>query len=280
MIFRSSVIALALAAVAAACVPVSVGFQPTLDPATTQLARIDAARATWTTSMGPRQAVEYARAVHDAVAAGAYRANPFRWGTDLPGAIQALDGATPTAGSDAGLLVAWRAVLLADNAQPDDAVREYERSLSIGPTYLAAAALAAYYGRSGRVDQVHAVCGATVPRLTDDSERFDLMSACYQASNALSEEAGLPWASPEQLAWYRGERARRQQAAVTAANATRQKEQSELRDRRDQMIVGKLCREECNEKAARCYAGCGDVARNACEYGCRSREDRCLRACE
>jgi hypothetical protein len=270
-------LAAAFAAALASCIP-SRGPQGAGGPSA-RLASIDGARAAWMSNHGPRQAVAYARAVHEALGAGAYQADPHRWRTDLPDSIQALDQATAVAGADAAQLVAWRAVLLADNAQPDDALNEYERSLALGPTYLAAAALAAYHGRAGRPDRVHAVCGETVARLTVDAERFDLMAACQQASNALTEETGLPWATPEQLAWYRAERQRRQQIAAAEADAARARQQDDLRARRDQMLVGKLCREECTDTASRCYADCGDIARDACSYGCESSEEQCLRRC-
>lgn len=245
----------------------------------TQLARIDTARTAWLSSNGPRQAADYARAVHEALATGAYSAQPYRWGTDLPESIKALDLAAPMAGADAAQLVAWRAVLLADNAQPVEALQEYERSLSLGPTYLAAAALAAHQGRSGRIDAVHAVCGATAPKLAD-AERFDLMAVCHQASNALTEEAGLPWASPEELAWFRAERGRRAQMAAAEAEAARQRQQDDVRAQRDQMMVDRMCRDECAETASRCYSDCGSVAYKACSYGCESREKQCLQSCK
>jgi hypothetical protein len=252
----------------------------TAPAAPSQLARIDAARAAWTSSPGARQAVDYARSVHDALGAGAYQADPFRWQQDLPGAIGALDAATLQAGGDAAQLVAWRAVLLGDNAQPTDAVREYERSLELGPNYVAAAGLVGYYGRGGRVADVHAVCGETVRQLRDERERFDLMAACLQASNALTEESGMPWATADELAWFRAERARQQQVAAAEADATRQRELDDVRAERDRRMVGRLCRDECADTVDRCYADCGDVARDACEYGCKSREDRCLRECK
>lgn len=244
-----------------------------------QLARIDTARNAWLHSNGPRQALDYARAVHEALAAGAYQVQPYRWGTDLPESIKALDLAAPMAGHDAALLVAWRAVLLADNAQPAEALQEYERSLALGPTYLAAAALAAHQGRSGRIDAVHAVCSSTAPKLAD-TERFDLMVACHQASNAITEESGLPWASPEELGWFRAERARRAQMAVAQADAARQQQQDDVRAKRDQMMVDRMCRDECAETASRCDANCGSVAYEACSYGCESREKHCLQSCK
>lgn len=275
---RSSfVLLVAVALVPVACLSSSQRAHDTAAGA--QLARIDTARTAWLNSNGPRQAVDYARAVHEALAAGAYRAQPYRWGTDLPESIRALDLAAPMAGPDAAQLVAWRGVLLADNAQPAEALQEYERSLSLGPTYLAAAALAAHHGRSGRVDAVHAVCGSTAPKLAD-AERFELMAACHQASNALSEESGLPWASPEQLAWFRAERGRRAQVAAAEAEAARQRQQDDVRAKRDQMLVDRMCRDECAETASRCDADCGSVAYEACAYGCESREERCLQSCK
>jgi hypothetical protein len=244
-----------------------------------QLAQIDGARAAWLNDNGPRQAVDYARAVHEALGAGAYDLKPYRWGTDLPGSIAALDQAIPNAGADAARLVAWRAVLLSDNAQPEEARQEYERSLAIGPTYLAGAGLAAYHGRAGHLDAVHAVCARTAPQLGDD-ERFDLMEVCQRSSNALTDEAGLPWASAEDLAWYRAERERRRQVAAAEELAARQRKRDDVRERRDQMMVDKMCRDECAETARRCYADCGSVAYKACAYGCESRETQCRSTCK
>ncbi|MBE7452820.1 MAG: hypothetical protein HS111_29255 [Kofleriaceae bacterium] len=117
----------------------SAARDPAAGAAAAQLAQIDRARVAWQTTAGPRQAVDYARAVHEALAAGAYRVDPHRLGVDLPDSIRALDQATARAGGDEAHLVAWRGLLLADNAQPDDAAREFARSLALGPTALAAA---------------------------------------------------------------------------------------------------------------------------------------------
>ncbi|HUQ06540.1 MAG TPA: hypothetical protein VM261_28750 [Kofleriaceae bacterium] len=269
-------ILIALVVLASSCLPSS---RPQDGAATTQLTRIDQMHAEWLSSNGPRQAVAYARAVHEAVLSGAYRAQPTRWEADLPASIAALDEASAGAGADAAQLVAWRAVLLADNAQPDEAFAELTRSLSIGPTYLAAAGLAAHHGQAGAIDAVHAVCAETAPRLADD-ERFDLMAVCQEASNALTEEAGLPWASAEELVWYRAERERRRQAEAAEADAAHKRTQDDVGTRRDQMMVGKMCRDECAETASRCYADCGSVAYKACSFGCESREKQCRRTCE
>ncbi len=247
--------------------------------ATAKLAQIDQSRSAWHTSRGPRQAVEYARAVHDALQSGAYRVAPRRWETDLPDSIKALDLATVTAGGDAAQLVAWRAVLLGDNAQPAEALQEFKRSLSIGPTYLAAAGLASYHAQTGDLESLHAVCSTTAPALSD-SDRYDLMVACQHASNALTEEAGLPWASAADLEWYRAERERRRQRAEVEAQAAREKQQEDLSARRDQMMVNKMCREECAETASRCYANCNSIGYKACAYGCESREKQCRQTCE
>ncbi len=247
--------------------------------ATAQLARIDQSRSAWHTSRGPRQAVEFARAVHDALAAGAYRVDPRRWERDLPESIKALDLAASIAGGDAAQLVAWRAVRLGDNGQPAEALQEYRRSLSIGPTYLAAAGLAAYHGQSGDLPSLHTVCSSAAPELSD-ADRFDLMETCQRASKALTEEAGLPWASSADLEWYRAEQERRRQLAAAEAQAVRDKAKQDLGARREQMEVNKMCRDECSETESRCYASCGSVAYRACAYGCESRAKQCRQSCK
>lgn len=257
----------------------SAARDPAAGAAAAQLAQIDRARVAWQTTAGPRQAVDYARAVHEALAAGAYRVDPHRWGVDLPDSIRALDQAAARAGGDEAHLVAWRGLLLADNAQPDDAAREFARSLALGPTALAAAGLATHHGRRGELAQLHAVCGEAAPRLVD-GERFDLMVRCAEASNALSEEAGLPWASPDDLAWFRAERERRAQLAAAQAQAERAREREDLAARRDQMMVGQMCRDACAEELDRCYARCGNVARDACATGCQHRERVCREDCD
>jgi len=150
---------------------------------------------------GPRQAQEFAVAVHAAHQAGDYQANPAQGEADASEVVLVIDRALPSAGVDAPTLVAWRALMLLDLGRADDALAELERSFALGPNQTAGAVLVDVYGSANRPERVAPICAQLVPTLRSDDDKLDLIARCRRSMNALSPEGEMAWMSPELVAW-------------------------------------------------------------------------------
>jgi hypothetical protein len=242
-------------------------------PAQLRLQRVQEARAGAASVAGSRQAYAFAEAVHAAYLAGDYRSNPRALATDTADAIAAIDRATPSAGVDTATLIAWRGLMLLDTGRPNDALLELERAFALGPNEIAGRALIPTYGRANRPDRVGQVCAATVPVLRSDDDKLSLIAMCRQNMNAASNEAEMAWMSPELLAWYQTENARRLGAQIQATNAQRE------REREEQRIVRQTeqCTASCKESGLRCQNECyGDPS---CERRCVGINQACVDRC-
>jgi hypothetical protein len=224
---------------------------------------------------GPRQAQEFAVAVHAAHQAGDYKANPQVGAADASEAIAVIDRALPSAGVDAPTLVAWRALMLLDLDRADDALAELERSFALGPNQTAALVLVDVYGGANRPDRVGPICARMVPALRDDDDKLDFIARCRRNMNALSPEGEMAWMSPELIAWYQGENARRLGAEIDAENARAE------RERYEQSVVRSMeqCSATCKEQGLYCQNDCPRYDQQ-CDDNCVEINHACLDRCE
>jgi hypothetical protein len=238
-----------------------------------RLARIRSAKEA-TAVGGPRQAQDFALAVDDAYQAGDCAKKPKVCLADANDAIAAIDRALPTARVDAPTLVAWRARMLFDSGRRDEAYGEYERSFSMGPNEVAGVALIEANGKANRPDLVGAYCAKTVPVLRTDDTKLWLIERCRKRMNAISPEGEMSWMSPELVAWYKDETARRERDERAAANARTQREKQE------QSVVRGMeqCAASCKERGLYCQNECHHD--EACEDRCVEINHACLDRCE
>jgi hypothetical protein len=223
---------------------------------------------------GARQAQEYALAVDDAYQAGDCAKRPRVCAADANDAIAAIDRALPTAGLDAPTLVAWRARMLLDSGRRDEALAEYERSFAMGPNEIAGVALIDASSKSNRPDLVGSYCAKTVPVSRSVDTKLSLIERCRKRMNAISPEGEMSWMSPDLVAWYKDETARRDRAERDAANAR------VARDRQEQSVVRGMeqCSASCKERGLYCQNECHRD--EACEDRCVEINHACLDRCE
>ena len=214
---------------------------------------------------GPRQAQDLASAIHDAYTSGDYKQQPQQLQNDVAYAIQTIDRAIPNAGMDAATLVGWRALMFTDSGRHKEGFSEFVRSFAMAPNKMAGRNLIVIYGAANKQQEVASTCQATFQVLTSDDDRLDLISLCRTNMNALSNEAEMSWMTPEQIAWYQNENARRLSAQIEAQNA------AAAREREENRIV---------RRAEQCFAGCkerGLACQNRC-YGDTECDNRCVEA--
>lgn len=223
---------------------------------------------------GARQAQEYASAVHEAYKAGDYRAKDEVGSVEANNAIIEIDRALPTAGIDAPTLVAWRGMMFLDAGRPNEAFSEFNRSFEMGPNELAGTMLIDAYGQGSRPDLVGPLCAKTVPVIRSDDDKLAMIARCRKRMNALSPEGEMVWMSPELVAWYQAENARRIGAEIDADNA-RSKRQKQERH----VVRGmEECAATCKKEGLYCQNDCHRD--HVCEERCVGINHACLDRCE
>jgi hypothetical protein len=237
---------------------------------TVQTARMNAAQRP-----GPRQAQDLADAVHTAYQAGDYKANPQALAADANAALQTLDRAAITAGVDAPTLVAWKGLLFTDTQRYKEGLAAFQQSFGMAPNKLAGRNLIVIYGAANQPQLVAQTCSATVEVLRSDDDKLDLIAMCRTNMNAASPEGEMAWMSPQLVAWYQGENARRMSAQIEAQN------QRAERDRYENRVVRQTeqCAASCKETGLRCQNRC-DQGDQQCDNRCVEINHACLDRCE
>ena len=235
--------------------------------------RVQRARADAHQLTAPRQAQAYAEVVHAAHVAGDFKADPGALALHTADVIGVIDRAMPAAGVDAPTLVAWRGLMFLDSGQQQQALREFERSFQLGPNALAGRSLIVMYGSWNQAQRVGEVCAATVPVLHSTDDKLSLIALCRRHTNALSNEAEMAWMSPELVAWYQAENARRLGAEIDALRAAREQAAHQRRVVRQNEQCTATCKEEGLRCLNRCYGGL------ECKDRCVGINHACLDRC-
>jgi hypothetical protein len=90
--------------------------------------------------------------------------------------------------------------------------------MAIVPTLVAAGGIVSVWGARRRSDKVGEACARTLPAMGDPDSRFQLLDVCVKNMHVATDATALAWAPPEALAFYRDERARREDAAALFAS--------------------------------------------------------------
>ena len=140
-------------------------------------------------------------------------------------AVQCLDQAKKAKPDDAAdLLVRKGELMLAAgrNEPGADALRE---SIAVRPTLRAFTPLARFYAAQKLSTELVALCKMTLPAMKSDESRYAVLDDCLKSSGAAAPEAGLGWAPPKEVAFYKARR-HELEARLAAAKQQRAKEES------------------------------------------------------
>ena len=85
-------------------------------------------------------------------------------------------------------VVAWRGLMLTDLGRSEEAWKEFERSMSLGPNKTAATVMVTVLSHAGKPEEVGRICGLTEPRIPDTDDRYAFIELCKEKMNALSDE--------------------------------------------------------------------------------------------
>ena len=177
---------------------------------------VESARIEWKLNPDGQRAAVYAEALHDAFTGRAYVDQPAAFAQRAGEALAALAAGETGSGSRRPTLVAYRGLLLLDLGRNHEGWAELQRSMAIAPTLAAARGIFSVWGARGRNDEVAEACARTLPAMHDADGRFQLLDLCVKNMHTPTEAAALAWAPPGALAFYRHERALREQAAARA----------------------------------------------------------------
>ena len=179
---------------------------------------VESARTAWQINPSCQQAVSYAEALHDAFLGQAYVDQTVDFRDRADEALSALGTFESRGGPQLPTLIADRGLLLLDLGRNHEGWSELQRSMAVAPSLAAARGIVSVWGARGRSDEVRDACARTLPALHEAASRFQLLDLCVKNMHAATVAAALAWAPPEALAFYRDERARREEAAAWFAS--------------------------------------------------------------
>ncbi len=253
------------------------------------LAAVVSARNAALQQPGALSAYQLANTIHAYAKAGHYANRGALLQQDANDAIARLSAAPAMAADDQAMLATWRGILYGDLGNREMAIEELNHSLSVAPSNLAAGTLVTHFALAGEMPSIFNTCKSVAPILRDPNEKYQLTQHCMKSSRAISQAGALAWAPPAHVDWYHAETVRRQQshAAQQQQQAAIQQQQQQqqaiqqqqaARERSNNAVATYACSQECRETGYDCQSECN--GNGACEFGCSSRRDRCLRACK
>jgi hypothetical protein len=148
-------------------------------------------------------------------------------------AVQYLDRASEAKPDDAPDLLVRKGELLLAADRREPGVNALRESVALRPSLRAFNPLAKLYAAEKQSTELVALCKKTLPAMKSDESRYALLDDCLKYSGATAPEAGLGWAPPKELAFYKARR-RELESRLEAANKQRSKE-----EKKDEPTKGK-----------------------------------------
>ena len=113
--------------------------------------------------------------------------------------------------------------LLLAAGQQTQGVSALRESMALRPTLRAFQALGKIYAAEKKTEDLVALCKRTLPAMKSDESRYAVLDSCLEFSGATAPEAGIGWASPKDLSFYK---ARRREVEARQSAAKHEKERN------------------------------------------------------
>ena len=180
---------------------------------------VESARTAWQINPSGQRAVSYAEALHDAFLGQAYVGPDSRLQTT--GRTRRCRPSAPSrAAADRSFRRSSRTAVSC--FWISGAITKDGRSFNVRwPSRRRRRPRAASFrsgGRGAAATRCGDACARTLPAMHEAASRFQLLDLCVKNMHAATDAAALAWAPPEALAFYRDERARREEAAAWFAS--------------------------------------------------------------
>ena len=142
-------------------------------------------------------------------------------------AVQCLDQAKEAKPDDAADLLVRKGELLLAAGKSEPGAGALRESIAIRPTLRAFAPLAKFHASQKQPAELTALCKKALPAMKSDESRYAVLDDCLKYSGASAPEAGLGWAPPKEVTFYK---ARRRELDNRLAAAKQQKAKDAPKD--------------------------------------------------
>jgi hypothetical protein len=141
-------------------------------------------------------------------------------------AVKCLDQAKEAKPDDAPDLLVRKGELLLAAGKSEPGAGALRESIAIRPTLRAFAPLAKFHAAQKQSAELTALCKKALPAMKSDESRYAVLDDCLKYSGATAPEAGLGWAPPKEVTFYK---ARRRELDNRLAAAKQQKAKEEAK---------------------------------------------------
>jgi len=121
-------------------------------------------------------------------------------------AVQCLDLAREAKPDDTADLLVRKGELLLAAGRNEPGAGALRESISVRPNLRAFTPLARFYAAQKQSPELVALCRKTLPAMKSDESRYAVLDDCLRYSGATAPEAGLGWAPPKEVAFYKARR--------------------------------------------------------------------------
>ncbi|HEX7501306.1 MAG TPA: hypothetical protein VF524_13535 [Polyangia bacterium] len=121
-------------------------------------------------------------------------------------AVQCLDQAKEAKPDDGPDLLVRKGELLLAAGKSEPGAGALRESIALRPSLRAFNPLAKYYAAENQSTELVALCKKTLPAMKSEESRYAVLDDCLKYSGATAPEAGLGWAPPKELAFYKARR--------------------------------------------------------------------------
>jgi hypothetical protein len=147
-------------------------------------------------------------------------------------AVQCLDQAKQAKPDDAADLLVRKGELLIAAGKSEPGAGALRESIAIRPTLRAFAPLAKFHAAQKQTAELTALCKKALPAMKSDESRYAVLDDCLKYSGATAPEAGLGWAPPKEVTFYKARR-RELDARLAAARQQKAKEEAKQEARQE-----------------------------------------------
>jgi hypothetical protein len=158
-------------------------------------------------------------------------------------AVKCLDQAKEAHPDDAADLLLRKGELLLAAGKSEKGAAALRDSIAMRPNLRAFTPLAKFYADEQKSAELVTLCKKTLPAMKSEESRYAVLDDCLKHSGATAPEAGLGWAPPKEVAFYKA-RKRELDARLAAGKQQRAKE-----DAKAEQSAKKEAEEEAKEEA-------------------------------
>ena len=142
-------------------------------------------------------------------------------------AVRCLDQAKEAKPDDAADLLLRKGELMLAAGRNEPGAEALRESIAVRPNLRAFTPLAKFYASQKLSTELVALCKKTLPAMKSDESRYAVLDECLKSSGATAPEAGLGWAPPKEVAFYK---ARRRELDARLATAKQQRSKEEAKE--------------------------------------------------